>query len=205
MTIIDYFLCGVVFLFLISNIIYISKYYNLSSNLRMIAKRCVDKMYANHEKIRQELERKETSLQYKEKTINVEYNKLKDSFDKKYKDLESSFLKKDEEKDKELEEAIKETEEELQKSVEKVDELIGEKIMDLTLRNTLTFDCICGKKNIPCFIDLSKDNSFRCENCNSVYLVQAKFSPVIIGRASSEEEFAKIVENRLKEESDDEI
>ena len=78
--------------------------------------------------------------------------------------------------------------------------MIGDRITDLTLKNTLTFDCVCGEKNIPCFIDLTKESTFRCSKCNSVYAVQAKFSPMIIGRASSEEEFKALIERRMMEE-----
>ena len=136
----------------------------------------------------------------KEKTINFDYGKLKDSFDKRVEDIKANYEKKKKEDEEELEQAVIETEEALKKSVEEVDKVIGNKIADLTLKNTLTFDCVCGEKNIPCFIDLTKENTFRCTACNSVYSVQAKFSPVIIGKASSEEEFLKIIEKRMAEE-----
>ena len=175
-------------------------YIKLSNRLLTRSKKYVDKLYKDHKKVRRELADKEISLEYKEKTINFDYGKLKDSFDKRVEDIKANYEKKKKEDEEELEQAVIETEEALKKSVEEVDKVIGNKIADLTLKNTLTFDCVCGEKNIPCFIDLTKENTFRCTACNSVYSVQAKFSPVIIGKASSEEEFLKIIEKRMAEE-----
>lgn len=201
MNVIDWMLLSGLIIFACLFLVYICRYYFLHSSMMECAKSCVDKMY---NKLKNELAQKETNLQYRENNLNIEYDKLKETFNKKFNEVKADFDKKEKEKDKELEDALKESEEELKKSVEMIDSMIGEKIADLTLKNTLTFDCVCGKKDIPCFIDLSKENTFRCESCNSVYVVQAKFSPVIVGKASSEEEFIKIVENRLKEEENDE-
>lgn len=203
MTTSELILCGFLVLFLCTNICFIIKYYNLSNALLSRAKKYVDKLYVYHNRVKNELEQKKATLDIKEKAIGIEYDKIKDTFDKKYNALVKDYKIKEKEKDKELDEAVKESEEELKKSVEKIDQLIGEKIADLTLKNTLTFDCVCGKKDIPCFIDLTKENTFRCDSCNSVYAIQAKFSPVIVGRASSEEEFARIVEERMQEESNE--
>ena len=175
----------------------------------------MDKLYNNHDNVRKELEKRKINLDYREKTANIEYDKLKADFEKRQNELKDSFEKKTEklrqdcerekaENEQELEEAIKEAEGELKTYIDTVDNLIEDKITDLTLKNTLTFDCVCGKKNIPCFIDLTKENTFRCDKCNSVYAIHAKFSPVIVGRASSEEEFARIVEERMQEEQGDE-
>ena len=178
---------------------------NLCKKLCTRAKKYVNKLYNDHAKVKKELEEKRVNLEYREKKANIEYDKLKESFNKKHNELKASYEKEKEANEQELEEAIKETEKELKGWVDKVDEMIEDKIADLTLKNTLTFDCVCGKKDIPCFIDLTKENAFRCDQCNSVYSINAKFSPVIIGRASSEEEFAKIVENRMQEEADERL
>lgn len=175
-------------------------YIRLNNRILKRAKKYVDKLYADHEKVRRALDEKEISLQYKEKTINIDYNKLKDSFTKRVEEIKASYEKKKQEDQEELDNAIAETEEQLKESVEALDKMIGDKIADLTLKNTLTFDCVCGEKDIPCFIDLTKENTFRCKKCNSVYSIQAKFSPVIIGKASSEEEFLRIIEKRMQEE-----
>lgn len=196
----DFIYLAVFLMLLCSNIVFIIKYFKLSNKLLIRAKKYVDKLYKNHKNARQELIEKETKLQYKEKTANIEYNKLKESFDKKFEKLKNDYEQKKKEDAEELENAIRETEVQLKDSVDQIDHLIEEKIIDLTAKNTLTFDCVCGKKNIPCFIDLSKENTFRCDNCHSVYAVQAKFSPMIIGRATSEEEFNQIIERRLMEE-----
>lgn len=190
---------------------YLDSYIRLSKHVR----RYVDKLYNNHDNVRKELEKRKINLDYREKTANIEYDKLKADFEKRQNELKDSFEKKTEklrqdcerekaENEQELEEAIKEAEGELKTYIDTVDNLIEDKITDLTLKNTLTFDCVCGKKNIPCFIDLTKENTFRCDKCNSVYAIHAKFSPVIVGRASSEEEFARIVEERMQEEQGDE-
>lgn len=190
-------------------------YLDVCKRIGKHVRRHVDKLYANHKSIKEELEKRRVNLNYRERTANIEYDKLKAEFEKRQADLKDAFDKKAEklkteceqerlENEQEVEEALKGAEEELKNYVDTVDNLIGDKIADLTLKNTLTFDCVCGKKNIPCFIDLTKENTFRCDKCNSVYAIHAKFSPVIIGRASSEEEFAKIVEERMQEEQSDE-
>lgn len=179
---------------------YFILYITLCNHILERSKKYVDKLYKDHKKIRRELDDKEISLQHKEKTINFDYNKLKDSYNKRVEDIKANYEKKKKEDQKELENAVTETEEQLKKSVEEIDKVIGDKIADLTLKNTLTFDCVCGEKDIPCFIDLTKENTFRCKNCNSVYSIQAKFSPLLIGKASSEEEFLKIIEKRMQEE-----
>ena len=179
---------------------YFVSYVRLCKHLRVRAKKYVDKLYPEHDKIRRELNEKEINLQYKEKTINFDYNKLKDSFNKRVEEIKANYEKKKKEDEEELNTSIAEVEEELKKSIEEIDKVIGDKITDLTLKNTLTFDCVCGATNIPCFIDLTKENTFRCKKCNSVYSVQTKFSPVIIGKATSEGEFLKIVEKRMQEE-----
>lgn len=193
-------LSGILVLAIVAFLYYFILYTKLHNHLLERAKKYVNKLYANHDKIRRELNEKDINLQYKEKTINLDYNKLKDSFNKRLEEIKANYDKKKEEDEKELSISIAEVENELKKSIEDIDKAIGEKIADLTLKNTLTFDCVCGETNIPCFIDLTKENTFRCKKCNSVYSVQTKFSPVIIGKASSDEEFLKIVEKRMQEE-----
>lgn len=191
-------------LFVIVGIVFY-KYYDLKKHVVSRSRKIANKSYANHQQVLTEINQREASVAYRENQIHIEYNKLKDSlqmqFDKRLDTIKKEYKEQAEADSKELDEAIEAQEKELMASIKKVDEMLEEKIKSLTLENTLLFDCVCGNKDIPCYISLNRENTFRCDQCNSVYAVTAKFSPVLLPiKASSEEEFNKLIEARLKEQ-----
>lgn len=189
-------------------IYYGSLYYLTKKHIFTKVKHLLQKLDTRRETANKELTQKEVTLKYKERRLEEEYNKLKESlnasYDKKYKQIAADYKEQLAQKERDLNEAIEAAQKELAETIETVDKAIGDRITNLTLNNTLTFDCACGERNIPCFIDLTKENTFRCKKCNSVYSVYAKFSPVMIGKAASEEDLQKLIEKRLQEVAENE-
>lgn len=184
------------------------KYFELRCALISRCKKIVNRMYSGHQKTSIEIKQRESAISFRENQLHIEYNKLRDElmeqFNKRLESIKHEYEERAEADSKELDEAIEAQEKELMTSIKKVDDMLEEKIKSLTIDNTLFFDCVCGKQDIPCFIALNKENTFRCDQCNSVYTVSAKFSPIMIGKASSEEEFNKIIEARLQEQEENE-
>lgn len=196
------------------------KYYNLRKHMWSKTKKMVDKMGDKYQDTLTEINKREISVNFKEKQMDIDYKKFRDNlesdyakkrevltneFEKKIEVARKEYEEKAEADSKALNEALEEQEQKLILSIQQVDEMIENKIKSLTIDNTILFDCVCGKQNIPCYIALNKENTFRCDKCNTVYAVNVKFSPVRIGTATNEEEFNKVIEARLQEEENGEI
>lgn len=80
------------------------------------------------------------------------------------------------------EEALKLQTESLENRVYELDEQLGEKIKEVTQKNTLYFTCACNRgKQIPCSVDLSSDqNYFTCDECGAVYRIVINASTVLM-------------------------
>lgn len=79
------------------------------------------------------------------------------------------------------EEALKLETEELEEKVADLDEQLGQKLQEITGKNTLYFTCACNRgKQIPCSVDLSNDeNYFTCPECGAVYRIVINASTIL--------------------------
>lgn len=140
-------------------------------------------------KIYDQLAANEVRLVEKEKQLEADYKKRNKEFEKRNKEFE-----------KEREQAISEAEEEIKNYIEKIDNMLEDKLIAIAAQNTMQFTCACNDKPIPCSIDLSQENTYRCSECGSVYRVDIRMNPVLIGKAISDEEYIQKIQERLDNE-----
>lgn len=117
--------------------------------------------------------------------------------------LEQEYNKKKQELEDETAKTRKEVTEALEKTVEAIDKELGNKIADIALMNTLAFTCSCSEDLIPCSIDFTKENTFRCSHCGSVYRVALRAEPVYLEKAISDADYEALIQRRLQEHSQD--
>lgn len=92
------------------------------------------------------------------------------------------------------EEALKLETEDLEEKVAQLDEQLGEKIQEITAKNTMRFTCACDRtKYIPCTIDLSEEeNYFRCPDCGAVYKVVISASTILMSGITNNPKIANM-------------
>lgn len=101
----------------------------------------------------------------------------------------------------EYNEAIAEQEKVLGEKIEEVDQMLGERIKEIAKSNTVFFTCSCDKsRKIPVQLDLSKENRFTCENCNSTYRVEFNAYPVLLSNVSNNRVLANIFSRGKEDE-----
>lgn len=187
------------------------KYFILSSSLLARSKKYVDDLYNNHRSAKNDIAKRLLEVERLEKKLNTEHAKQKDILSKKEKELEAKYntkvfelsneySNKKKELEDELDAAMDDAESALRENIKKVDNLLEERIADITAKNTRMFTCACNDKLIPCFIDLTKENTYRCDECGTVYSVEVRMNPVIIGKAISDEDYIAIINSRLEDE-----
>lgn len=118
--------------------------------------------------------------------------------------LEQEYNKKKQELEEDTAKTRQEVTEALEKTVEAIDKELGNRIADIALMNTLAFTCSCSEDLIPCSIDFTKENTFRCNHCGSVYRVALRAEPVYLEKAISDADYEALIARRLKEHSQDE-
>lgn len=143
---------------------------------------------------REKLLLKTEELSIKEKRAD---EKIKEA-DEKSKKLEQSYNERKEELEKNIAQQEKEIKEQLEETVKGIDDALGKKIEEIALTNTLAFTCSCSPDLIPCSIDFTKENTFRCKKCGSVYRVDMRAEPVFIERTASDADYAELVKRRLE-------
>lgn len=134
-------------------------------------------------------------LSIKEKRADEAIKKAED--DSKKLEQEYNELKADLQR--QTEEERKTALDELQKVVQDIDNGLGEKIAEITMMNTLAFNCTCSSDLIPCSIDFTKENFFRCPKCGNTYRVGLRAEPILIDRTASEAEFQSLINKKLEE------
>lgn len=187
-------------------------------NRRQIIKKLSTKQRQRNKNVSEILSIKEEEL--KQKEINYkrscqqrenDYNKFREDKDEEIKAKEENLKQKIEafennhalltEKIKherqEFEEEKKQVEEDIKRLVADIDKKTGDKIKEIAMSNTLEFKCACSDDLIPCSIDFTKDNTYRCSKCGTVYRVDFRAEPVAIGRSASEEDYLELVQRRL--------
>ena len=92
------------------------------------------------------------------------------------------------------EEALKLQTESLESRIQELDEQLGEKIKEVTQKNTLYFTCACDRgRQIPCSVDLSSDqNYFTCPDCGAVYRIVINASTVLMSGISNNVKIANM-------------
>lgn len=92
------------------------------------------------------------------------------------------------------EEALKLETEDLEEKVAQLDEQLGEKIQEITSKNTMRFTCACDRtKYIPCTIDLSEEeNYFTCPDCGAVYKVVISASTILMSGITNNPKIANM-------------
>lgn len=113
-------------------------------------------------------------------------NEMTDKFSKKISDIEETSKRKIDERVQKVvedyEEALKVETNALEEQVSNLDKQLGDKIAEITQKNTLYFTCACDRsKQIPCFVDLGSDeNYFTCPDCGAVYRIVLNPSSVLM-------------------------
>ena len=121
----------------------------------------------------------------------IEIEKTKVSLEEKYKketELKVEKVIQD------YEEALKLETEDLEEKVAQLDEQLGEKIQEITAKNTMRFTCACDRtKYIPCTIDLSEEeNYFTCPECGAVYKVVVSASTILMSGITNNPKIANM-------------
>lgn len=196
----------IVTLFIISSLLLIGcislgvMYWKVSNGLFSVAKKHVDALYKYHNKVKCELDKREAEITKKDASLSAEYNKLKNNLFKKEEELKKDYEKRKAELDEEIDEAVREAEEALEENIANVDNMLENRIAEITAKNTRMFNCLCSDKPIPCFIDLSQENTYRCPDCGGVYRVEITMNPIMIGKAISDEQYVQMIKTRIEEE-----
>lgn len=139
------------------------------------------------------------SLADKEAKLAQEQDDMEAELKAKSEQLEAEYNKKEEEARVAIEEAMVEAEEAIRDNIIEMDEIIKNRLAEVAATNTVTFTCACSDKPIPCTIDFTKDNTFRCPDCSAVYRVDIRMNPVLIGKDISDEEYIAKIQQHLKE------
>lgn len=182
---------------------------NLSEKQRQKNKNIEDKISGKEAELKTKEIKYKTACQERENEYNklcenknAEIKKREEELNDKIKSFEeerASLIERFEQEKKDFENEKKQVEEDIKNLVADIDKKTGEKIKEIAMSNTLEFKCACSDTLIPCSIDFTKDNTYRCSKCGTVYRVDFRAEPVSIGRSASEEEYLKLVERRLDE------
>lgn len=165
--------------------------YKIKSSVYSFARKTVNKINSTHKIERQNLINDKKKLEAKETRLNKEYTKLKE-------DLKAEYTKRYADIENEIEEALKDAEIALEENIATVDNILENRLAEITAKNTKMFNCLCNDKPIPCFIDLTEENTYRCEDCGTVYRVEITMNPVTIGKAISDKDYVELIKNRIE-------
>ncbi len=130
----------------------------------------------------QNAEEKVIELQEKQSKFISE---VKEQMNKKVSELQEKYKKQSDDRVQKVindyEQALKLETESLERQVEELDVQLGEKLQEITGKNTMYFTCACDRsKQIPCSVDLSsEDNYFTCPDCGAVYRVIINASTIL--------------------------
>lgn len=88
--------------------------------------------------------------------------------------------------------------ESLERQVEELDVQLGEKLQEITGKNTMYFTCACDRtKQIPCSVDLSDDeNYFTCPDCGAVYRIVINASTILMSGISNNQSIANMYDGK---------
>lgn len=112
-------------------------------------------------------------------------SEVKEQMNKKVSELQEKYKKQSDDRVQKVindyEQALKLETESLERQVEELDVQLGEKLQEITGKNTMYFTCACDRsKQIPCSVDLSsEDNYFTCPDCGAVYRVIINASTIL--------------------------
>lgn len=136
------------------------------------------------------------------KNYKQQYNKFvvqtKDKIKKKISELQEKSKEQSEIKIKKVisdyQQALKLQTQSLQQKVMQLDQQLGDKLRQISLKNTLYFTCACDRgKQIPCSVDLSQDqNYFTCPECGAVYRVVINASTILMSGVSNNRAIASM-------------
>lgn len=130
-------------------------------------------------------ERLKQSVAEQKKSLQSQFET---EYTQKEKELREDFEEKEAALRLELAEALEEGEKSLQETVTKVDDLLGQRLMEIAEKNTVTFNCVCSpdkKDGIDVQIDFTKENYFVCPKCGARYRVAINVSPVLVSSVST--------------------
>ena len=179
----------------------------LSTKQRQRNRNAAEILSINEEELKQKEINYKNSCQQRENDYNkfcedkkAEIKASEESLKKKIEEFENNhalLTEKIKHERQDFEEEKKQVEEDIKKLVEDIDKKTGDKIKEIAMSNTLEFKCACSDDLIPCSIDFTKDNTYRCSKCGTVYRVDFRAEPVAIGRSASEEDYLELVQRRL--------
>lgn len=138
---------------------------------------------------------------YSEHKIKVyqEQCKLFEDYKNKFDiDKENEFLIKKNELTEDFEGACEDIKAELKKQIEELDNNLELQQQRVYEDHIVSFQCACNKKEIPCYIDLSKDvNTFVCDECGCEYRIEINMYPILITKSINDDRFIKAL-NKIK-------
>lgn len=177
----------------------------------------VRKATAEYEKLKKEYSESVTEYNNKLSKMSADceqYNvQLKQYYTSLFEGKEKELLKEQAKqfqdfKDKTIAEAndeIAKAEENLQKVIDETDKKVGEIIKDLYEKSALPFYCACSPTDpilVP--IDFSKENSFKCPKCDSIYKININAYPVLVSHAITNHKLTEAVENAFRKKNENE-
>ena len=127
---------------------------------------------------------------------------VKDKMDTKVSELEEKYKKQANDMVQKVindyEEALKLETEGLENQVAELDEQLGQKLQEITGKNTMYFTCACDRtKQIPCSVDLSSDeNYFTCPDCGAVYRIVVNTSTILMSGITNNTKIASMYEGK---------
>ena len=127
---------------------------------------------------------------------------VKDKMDIKVSELEEKYKKQANDMVQKVindyEEALKLETEGLENQVAELDEQLGQKLQEITGKNTMYFTCACDRtKQIPCSVDLSSDeNYFTCPDCGAVYRIVVNTSTILMSGITNNTKIASMYEGK---------
>lgn len=147
----------------------------------------------------QNAEEKVIELQEKQSKFITE---VKEQMNKKVSELQEKYKKQSDDRVQKVindyEQALKLETESLERQVEELDVQLGEKLQEITGKNTMYFTCACDRtKQIPCSVDLSDDeNYFTCPDCGAVYRIVINASTILMSGISNNQSIANMYDGK---------
>ena len=127
---------------------------------------------------------------------------VKEQRNKKVSELQEKYKKQSDDRVQKVindyEQALKLETESLERQVEELDVQLGEKLQEITGKNTMYFTCACDRtKQIPCSVDLSDDeNYFTCPDCGAVYRIVINASTILMSGISNNQSIANMYDGK---------
>lgn len=127
---------------------------------------------------------------------------VKEQMNKKVSELQEKYKKQSDDRVQKVindyEQALKLETESLERQVEELDVQLGEKLQEITGKNTMYFTCACDRtKQIPCSVDLSDDeNYFTCPDCGAVYRIVINASTILMSGISNNQSIANMYDGK---------